>query len=43
MFTEALRKFVPGMSWDEIRVLIGKLTKEEEDLPENAFLATPAA
>lgn len=43
MFTEALRKFVPGMSWDEIVVLIGKLTKEEEGLPENAFLVTPAA
>lgn len=43
MFTEALRKFVPGMSWDEIRLLIGELTKEEENLEKNAFLVTPAA
>lgn len=43
MFTEALRKFVPGMSWNDIGILVGKLTKEEEDLPKNAFLVTPSA
>lgn len=42
MFTEVFRKFVPGMSWDEIRTLTGELIKEEEGLTESAFLVTPA-
>lgn len=43
MFTEALRKFVPGMSWDEIRTLTSELIKEEEELSADEFLVTPAA
>jgi hypothetical protein len=43
MFTKALRKFVPGMGWDEIKALTDDLTKEEEELPADAFLVTPAA
>jgi hypothetical protein len=43
MFTEALRKFTPEMNWDEIKVLTGGLTKEEDELAVSAFLITPAA
>ena len=43
MFTEALRKFVPSMGWDDIKVLIGELTEEEDELPADAFLVTPVA
>lgn len=43
MFTEATRKFVPDMSWEEVRSVVDVLVKEEEDLPADAFLVTPTA
>jgi hypothetical protein len=43
MYTEALRKFVPGMSWDEVRSRASELIKEEEDLPVDGYLITHSA
>lgn len=40
MFTEALRKFEPGMNWAEVRTLVLELVKEEEELPTEGFLTT---
>lgn len=43
MFTEALRKFVPDMSWEQVSVLVHELVREEERLPAGGILVTPAA
>jgi hypothetical protein len=42
MFTETLRKFVPGMSWDEVNLLASELIKEEAELPADSYLITHA-
>ena len=43
MFTEALRKFVPDMSWEQVSALVRELVREEECLPADGILVTPAA
>lgn len=43
MFTEALRKFERDMTWDQVKTLVIQLTREEERLPADGFLVTPAA
>lgn len=43
MFTEALQKFDPGMSWAGVRAVVDELVKEEGELPSGAFLVTKAA
>lgn len=43
MFTKALRKFVPGMSWGSIECLITELVEEEKELPANGCLTMSAA
>ncbi|MBX8571918.1 hypothetical protein K5D36_19795 [Pseudomonas cichorii] len=40
-FTDALRKFTPCMSWDDIELLIDELVEEENNLPLDGFLVTP--
>ncbi len=43
MFTEALRKFVPDMTWEQVSALVRELVQEEERLPAEGVLVTPAA
>jgi len=43
MFTEALRKFEPDMTWAEVESLVHELVKEEEEVPEGGFLTTKTA
>lgn len=43
MFTEALRKFVPDMSWEQVSALVRELVREEEELPAERVLVTPTA
>ncbi|MCC5072706.1 hypothetical protein [Xanthomonas campestris] len=43
MFTAALRKFSPGMSWEQVRALVDELTSEEQALSDDGILVTPAA
>ena len=43
MFTEALRKFSPGMNWDQVRTLVNELIHEEQALSGDGILVTPAA
>jgi hypothetical protein len=43
MFTEALQKFVPGLSWDDVDSLISELVEEEDELPAKGFLVTRPA
>lgn len=40
IFTEALKKFIPGMSWGNVKSLISELVNEERELPEEGFLIT---
>ena len=43
IFTEALKKFIPGMSWGNVKSLISELVNEERELPEEGFLITHTA
>lgn len=43
MFTGAFRKFIPGMTWENIESLITELVKEERGLSAEEFLITPSA
>lgn len=43
MFTEALRKFSPGMNWGQVTAVVNELTHEEQALPGDGILVTPAA
>ncbi|MBB3762063.1 hypothetical protein [Xanthomonas arboricola] len=43
MFTEALRKFSPDMSWGQVTAVVDELTHEEQALSGDGILVTPAA
>ncbi|MDD1150260.1 hypothetical protein M5G25_18395 [Pseudomonas sp. TNT2022 ID357] len=41
-FTDAFRKFTPGMGWDDIESLVDELVEEENKVPAGGFLVTPS-
>jgi hypothetical protein len=43
MFTEALRKFSPDMSWGQVTAVVDELTHEEQALSGDGILVTLAA
>ncbi|WP_152034606.1 hypothetical protein [Paracidovorax avenae] len=43
MFTEALQKFIPGMTWENVESLINELVEEERGLSAEEFLITHSA
>jgi DNA-binding protein Fis len=43
MFTKALRKFVPGMIWEDVESIVSELVEEEDELPTEGFLVTHEA